>query len=101
MTNYPFERVSAGNALFKIIGFIFEVVSKIFDIMNTFEIFPGVTFLDFVFVVIILNLLISFAVQNFWSDAISANNLFEKNEPTKEEYVGKHEYKPKHAKKER
>jgi len=98
------ETISAGDSLFKIINFVYNVISKIFTVMNQFEIFPGVRFLDFVIAVTIINLLLSFFVQNFWSDAISHYNWIDRfgnNEPTKEEYVGKHEYKPKHVRKEK
>lgn len=92
--------------MFDIIRFVFETLGKLFSVMQEFEIFPGVPFGSLLFGFFLLSIFLRLFFDNLYSDFISDSNIFDsfdsfKSKPTKEEYIGKHEYKPKHAKKER
>lgn len=50
--------------MFDIIGFYFKIVGNIFNVYISWEIFPGVNFLEFMCATIIMTLLLSFIFHN-------------------------------------
>ena len=50
--------------MFEILGFYFGIVSKVFNVYLSYEIFPGVSYLAFMSAFIIMTFLLSFIFHN-------------------------------------
>lgn len=94
--------------MFEILGFYFGIVSKVFNVYLSYEIFPGVSYLAFMSAFIIMTFLLSFIFHNIKEEYDYKYTKYKQDKwdseyketyarKGKHAFVSRHTYKEKHG----